>query len=99
VCSKRNSENCQVVCFDGDGAAIMHLGSFALIGQSKAKNYHHIVINNGAHDSVGGQPTVGLNIDFATIALACGYKTAVSLRSDNIEEYKTAIQGLCFSIV
>ena len=64
----------RVICFDGDGAAIMHMGALAVIGQSGQNNLIHIVFNNGAHDSVGGQPTVGLNIDIPQIAKACGYR-------------------------
>ena len=65
-----------VYCFDGDGAAIMHMGSMAITGQSKAKNLIHLVFNNGVHGSVGGQPTVGFDIDLPQIATACGYVTA-----------------------
>lgn len=53
----------RVWCFDGDGAAIMHMGSMAIVANKAPKNYVHVVFNNGAHDSVGGQPTVGLKID------------------------------------
>ena len=66
-------KNRRVICIDGDGAAIMHLGSLAINGQNAGENYKHIVINNGAHDSVGGQPTVAFDIDFVKIADACGY--------------------------
>ncbi len=62
-----------IFCFDGDGAALMHMGSLAIIGQSKSKNFVHILFNNGVHDSVGGQPTVGLDINFCSISAACGY--------------------------
>lgn len=65
-----------VYCFDGDGAALMHMGSMAITGQSNAKNLIHLVFNNGVHGSVGGQPTVGFDIDMPTIATACGYATA-----------------------
>jgi phosphonopyruvate decarboxylase len=65
-----------VYCFDGDGAALMHMGSMAITGQSGAKNLIHLVFNNGVHGSVGGQPTVGFDIDMPTIATACGYATA-----------------------
>jgi len=65
--------NRQVYCFDGDGSVIMHMGSLAIIGQQSPKNFKHIVFNNGAHDSVGGQPTAGFAIDFSLIAKACGY--------------------------
>lgn len=67
----------QVYCLDGDGASLMHMGSWAIIGQLSPANYYHILLNNGAHDSVGGQPTVGLRIDFPAIASACGYKTTL----------------------
>jgi len=63
-----------VICLDGDGSVLMHMGSLAINGMmKKLKNFKHIVINNGAHDSVGGQPTVGFEIDFPKIANACGY--------------------------
>lgn len=63
----------RVWCFDGDGAIIMHMGSMAVIADVSPKNFTHIVFNNGAHDSVGGQPTVGLTIDIPAIAKAMGY--------------------------
>ncbi len=62
-----------VVCLDGDGAGIMHMGHLAIVGQSGCTNLTHIVLNNAAHDSVGGQPTVGDVIDLSAIAAACGY--------------------------
>jgi phosphonopyruvate decarboxylase len=62
-----------VYCFDGDGAALMHMGSMAIIGQSGCNNIYHIIFNNGVHGSVGGQPTVGFSIDIPAIASACGY--------------------------
>ncbi len=66
----------QVVCIDGDGAALMHLGSFAINGIMGSKNFKHILINNGAHESVGGQPTVGFDVELSKIALAAGYSWA-----------------------
>jgi phosphonopyruvate decarboxylase len=69
----------RVFCFDGDGALIMHLGSMAIIGSNLPPNYTHILFNNGAHDSVGGQPTVAFSIDLPRIALACGYKCAFTV--------------------
>ena len=68
----------RIWCFDGDGATIMHMGSMAIVGQKSPDNYVHVVFNNGAHDSVGGQPTVGLNIDIPGIANAVGYKRTYS---------------------
>jgi len=69
----------KVVCIDGDGAVLMHMGSLAIIGNSVSPNYIHIVINNGAHDSVGGQPTIAFNINLVEIAKSCGYKKAISV--------------------
>lgn len=62
-----------VVCLDGDGAAIMHLGGLTTIGALAPKNYTHIVLNNAAHDSVGGQATVGFDVDLCGVARSCGY--------------------------
>lgn len=73
----------RVWCFDGDGAAIMHLGSMAIVGDKRPENYIHVVFNNGAHDSVGGQPTVGLKMDLPAVAKAVGYKNVYSV--DNSE--------------
>ena len=71
----------RVWCFDGDGAAIMHMGSMAIVANKAPKNYVHVVFNNGAHDSVGGQPTVGLKIDLPAVAKAVGYKAAMTVAS------------------
>lgn len=65
--------NRKVFCLDGDGASIMQMGNMAIVGQSGCANLTHVVFNNAAHDSVGGQPTVGGAIDFPVIAEACGY--------------------------
>ena len=61
---------------DGDGAALMHMGAMAVIGANAPKNLVHIVINNGAHESVGGQPTAAGKIDLTAIARGCGYLKA-----------------------
>ena len=63
----------QVFCLDGDGAVIMHMGSLAIIGSESPKNFKHVVLNNGSHDSVGGQPTVAFDIDIIAIAESSGY--------------------------
>lgn len=63
-----------VYCVDGDGAVIMHLGALAIIGASGAGRFRHVVLNNGAHDSVGGQPTVGFAVDLAAVAQSVGYR-------------------------
>ena len=66
-----------IYCIDGDGASIMQTGGMATIGTRNPANMVHIVLNNGAHDSVGGQPTVGRQIDLCGIAKACGYENVV----------------------
>lgn len=71
----------RVWCFDGDGATIMHMGSMAIIANKEPLNFVHVVFNNGAHDSVGGQPTVGLKIDLPAVAKAVGYKSTLSVSS------------------
>jgi len=67
-----------VVVLDGDGAALMKLGSFATIGAYAPKNLLHVVLDNGVHDSTGGQQTVSASVDFAAVALDCGYAYAAS---------------------
>lgn len=69
----------RVYCFDGDGAFIMHMGAISNIGSLAPKNLVHVVFNNGAHESVGGQPTLGFGIDICAIARACGYKEALTV--------------------
>lgn len=69
----------KVYCLDGDGASIMHMGNMAITASMKCKNYVHVVFNNGAHDSVGGQPTVGLKIDLCAVAKAVGYVATYSV--------------------
>ncbi|HEX2676275.1 MAG TPA: phosphonopyruvate decarboxylase [Polyangiales bacterium] len=66
----------QVLVLDGDGALLMKLGSLATAGAMGMSNFHHVTFDNGAHDSTGGQPTPSPAVDFATMALACGYKHA-----------------------
>ena len=80
-------KKCKVFCFDGDGSTLMHMGSLAIIGSLHPDNYVHVIFNNGAHDSVGGQPTVAFNIDLCKIAQACGYEAALSVSdSDSLCE-------------
>ena len=81
-----------VWCFDGDGASIMHMGSMAIVAQKAPKNYIHVIFNNGAHDSVGGQPTVGLDIDLPAIAKAVGYKQVFSV--DNQADLEKQLSNL-----
>lgn len=70
--------NRRVWCLDGDGAVLMHMGSLAVVGTSGAGNIIHVVINNEAHESVGGMPTVAGQIDLPGIARACGYRNSGS---------------------
>jgi len=85
-------EDRTIWCFDGDGATIMHMGSMAIVASKAPKNYVHVVFNNGAHDSVGGQPTVGLNIDIPAVAKAVGYAEAFSV--DNKEDLQNTLSTL-----
>ena len=81
-----------VYCIDGDGSVIMHMGSLAINGTSELKNFKHIILNNGSHESVGGQPTVGKKIDFSEIAKNCGYKE--SRKVSNYVELKNCINWI-----
>ena len=87
-----------VFCFDGDGATIMHMGNMAITASMMPKNYVHVVFNNGAHDSVGGQPTVGLSIDLPAIARAVGYKHIISVESKEELEKQLSIINSQLSI-
>lgn len=82
----------EVWCIDGDGAAIMHLGGLATIGATAPRGLRHVVLNNAAHDSVGGQPTVGQRIDLCAIARACGYREV--RRADDEDRLRAALTGL-----
>lgn len=82
----------KVYCFDGDGASIMHMGNMAITASMKCKNYVHVVFNNGAHDSVGGQPTVGLKIDLCAVAKAVGYVATYSV--DTMEALEETLANI-----
>lgn len=71
----------KVWCFDGDGAMLMHMGNLPIVATCHPANYVHVVFNNGAHDSVGGQPTVGLDIDVPALGKAVGYPVIYSVSS------------------
>eukprot|EP00033_Pygsuia_biforma_P001771 GCRY01001981.1.p1 GENE.GCRY01001981.1~~GCRY01001981.1.p1 ORF type:complete len:446 (+),score=110.44 GCRY01001981.1:122-1339(+) len=72
----------QVLCVDGDGAVLMHMGSMPQMAVHGPANLTHVVINNGAHESVGGLPTVGMKVDLPAIAEACGYKNVFSVSNE-----------------
>ncbi len=85
-----NKPTTRIWCIDGDGAVLMHMGAIAVIGANKPKNLIHVVINNAAHETVGGMPTVAGNIDLVGVARACGYPNAVSV--DTFEELDTELE-------
>ncbi len=80
------------VCIDGDGAVMMHMGALAFIAKQEPKNFLHIVINNGAHESVGAMPTGFSGQGYGQIAAACGYKNSVTVA--NAKELKEAIVNM-----
>ena len=80
----------RIVCIDGDGAAIMHMGGMATIASESPYNLTHIIINNGVHDSVGGQPTVSRDIDLHDIAVAMGYANVFTV--DTKEKLENALE-------
>lgn len=89
-----NKKNSKIWCIDGDGAILMHMGSMAVIGANKPNNLIHIIINNGAHETVGGMPTVASQIDFVSIAKACGYTNAVCVEDfESLDRELEVVKG------
>lgn len=86
-----NKPNTKIWCIDGDGAVLMHMGAMAVIGANKPQNMVHIIINNEAHETVGGMPTVASQIDLVAIAKACGYPYAICV--DNYEALDTELRA------
>lgn len=82
-----------VVALDGDSAAIMHMGAMTMISKVSAPNFMHVILNNGAHESVGGQPSAGHLVDFTKVAEACGYET-IGKAVESKEELVEAIAKL-----
>ncbi len=84
-----------VVCIDGDGAALMHLGGAAIIANATPERFLHIILNNGSHDSVGGQPTVGRSVNLVGVLLSLGYAKAVQVKTEDelIEALSAAVAG------
>lgn len=95
-----NQKERQIICLDGDGAFLMHAGSLGNIAASGVANYIHIVLNNCAHESVGGVPTIAGGIDMGKIASGFGYKRTFSVSDER--ELETALNEakkageLCF---
>ena len=83
----------KVVVLDGDSAAMMHMGALTMVSKLDVPNFMHVILNNGAHESVGGQPSAGHQIDFTKIAEACGYAT-VGHSVTTEEELKHAVAEL-----
>ncbi len=86
------NSNKAVYCFDGDGSILMHMGTLAINPSLKLKNFKHIIFNNGSHESVGGQPTVGYRANFNKIAKNCGYKASFVARTD--KEIRSSIKKI-----
>ncbi|MBP5775661.1 MAG: phosphonopyruvate decarboxylase, partial [Clostridiales bacterium] len=88
-----NKPNLKIWCIDGDGAALMHMGAMAVIGSNKPSNMIHIVINNGAHETVGGMPTVASDssVNLPAVAAACGYPYTASV--DNFEDLDRELEA------
>ncbi|WP_373266119.1 phosphonopyruvate decarboxylase [Hungatella hathewayi] len=77
-----------VWCIDGDGAMLMHMGAMAVIGAMQPENYIHVLLNNEAHETVGGMPTAAAKTDFLKIAQGCGYKRIY--RAETLDELRCA---------
>ncbi len=90
-CNEMNF-NRYVACLDGDGSSIMQMGNMAIAGAAHQPNLMHFVLNNAAHDSVGGQPTVGNEIDISKMAEACGYYVADKFEHGTVEDLKAILR-------
>ncbi len=95
-----NKRDKKIWCIDGDGAALMHMGAMAVIGSYRPENLVHILINNGAHETVGGMPTVAASTDMVGVAKACGYPNAFTVDSfealDEKLRFASENNELCF---
>ncbi|ETO30658.1 hypothetical protein RFI_06462 [Reticulomyxa filosa] len=87
-----NKPSRNIVCLDGDGAMLMHMGIVSTIGAAKPRNLRHILLNNGAHDSVGQQPTTGFQSNLSEVAKACGYVWCKSVHKS--EDIKVALKEM-----
>ncbi len=96
-----NKPEKRIWCIDGDGAVLMHMGSMAVIGATSPSNLIHIVINNAAHETVGGMPTVAGKTDLVGVARACGYLHAISVDTYEAldEELEHAKERGCLSFI
>lgn len=80
-----------VIALDGDGAALMKMGSLATIGAQAPSNLIHVLLDNGVHESTGGQATVSPGVDFSRVALACGYRSAAAC--DSLDGLEAALKA------
>lgn len=83
----------QIWCIDGDGAVLMHLGAMAVIGSVHPRNFIHVIIDNGAHESVGGMPTAAQDINLSLIAKGCGYDFIHEI--GDIKDLQSALAVIC----
>lgn len=88
----RQQPNRLTVCLDGDGAFLMHMGAAATIATQKPQRFLHVLLNNGAHESVGGQPTIGFDIDYEKLSSALGYRQY--FYADNVEELQSVLKSM-----
>jgi phosphonopyruvate decarboxylase len=78
----------RVLCLDGDGSVLMHMGALPIIGDIQPANLVHVLLNNASHESVGGQPTVAGKMDFAALSKACGYRRfAIASSPDELKSH------------
>lgn len=87
--STASSQSRRVMCIDGDGAALMHLGTLAWIAQMAPRGFVHVIMVNRCHESVGAQPTASPNLNFAAIARAVGCSNVVTV--DHLNELQPAL--------
>jgi len=84
----------RIVVADGDGAALMRMGNFATIGAYGGDNFQHLVLDNGVHESTGGQSTVSRAISLAGVARACGYRDAAEgLSAEDLGSFLSGRRG------
>ena len=86
----KENKNKKAYCIDGDGAVLMHMGALPFIAHENPNNFIHIVLNNDAHESVGGMPTGAVGVDIADIAKSAGYKNV--FKAYSLEELKNALK-------
>jgi phosphonopyruvate decarboxylase len=81
-----------IYCIDGDGSFIMHMGGMGIAAANAGKNFKYILINNGAHESVGGQPTIGFDLDVEAILKASGFKNVYT--AETKEDVEAGVKRL-----